>query len=341
MTSSTSYLTDSSAAAPRVSFVVLNWRNADATRACVQSIVGQDPAVPREIIVVDNESCVESRAALGDGPWRLVCLQGNQGFTGGMNAGAARATGEFIALINNDARLSDEWLGTALQAAADPHVGIVGGSSLGEDGSAGSTLPRVDPRGFSQLLTTDVRRASVASVDGGHLLIRTAAWRELGGFDADFFAYYEEVDLSARALACGWQVLYEPALRIWHRRGLSSDRVRWRRLYWARRNRMIWIAKHFPAAEWRQAVAAAALGYLSEAWRGPAVSGAPWAARWLERSAPVAAFLWAITHARWLARKRQAGIDGGQHDPGYRALIARLYQPAPFAPELLGPTERL
>ena len=316
--------------------MVLNWRNESATRACVNSIERQRGDAPFEIIVVDNDSTPDSRLALADGPWEMVCLSGNRGFTGGMNAGAARAQGEFIALLNNDAWLAEDWLESALGAASDPRVGLVGGRCVSESGGdADSTLPRIDPRGFSQLMATELPRCAVASVDGGHLFIRAAAWSQLDGFDDDFFAYYEESDLCARALALGWQVIYEPALRVWHRRGLSSDRVRWRRLYWARRNRTIWLAKHFPADAWREAVLAAALEYLAEAVRGEGVPNVPWRSRLMSRAASLAAGGWVLSHARWLGRKRRAAAVAGQHDPGYRRRLIELYEPAPFSPALL------
>ena len=323
---------------PVVSFVVLNWHNEAATRACAASIERQVGDTPFEIIVVDNDTTAASRAALAAGPWELVCLVGNRGFTGGMNAGAARARGDFIALLNNDARLFHDWLRTAVLAAGDERVGIVGGPSLSEvPGRPGSTLPRLDPRGFSQLLSTELPRCAVASVDGGHLLIRAAAWRELRGFDDDFFAYYEDADLCARALAHGWQVIYEPAMRVWHRRGLSSDRVAWRRLFWARRNRTLWLAKHFPAYAWRQVVLAAALEYLAHAVRGGGERGASWRARWTARSASLATGCWVLTHGRWLAARRRAAIATGDHDPAYRTLLVELYEPPPFSPALRKP----
>ncbi len=322
---------------PKVSFVVLNWRNDSATRECVRSIEAQRAVVPREIVVVDNASTRASRGRLAAGPWRLVCLRGNQGFAGGMNAGAKRCRGEFIALLNNDVRLAPDWLEHALAAASDATVGIIGGRSVSDDLAVpGSTLPRIDPAGFSQLLTVDVPRCHVASVDGGHLLVRRTTWEEIDGFDRDFFAYYEDVDLCARALACGWGVIYQPSMCAWHKRGLSSDRIRWRRAFWARRNRAIWLAKHFPASRWRQDVLAIVCEYLVHGLRGgvygPAASVG---AAVTERTASLAAAWWVLLHGRWLAHKRTMTMRRGQHDPAYRQRLAALYEPPPVSPALM------
>jgi GT2 family glycosyltransferase len=303
---------------PRVSYVILNWRNEAETLACASSIATQASAEPYEILVVDNESTEASRSALQGGPWKLVCLPENRGFTGGMNAGAAQARGEFIGLLNNDVRLEPDWCERALAVLSDPRVAVVGGRD------EHTTVPRVAPMGYLELSRLELPAMKVAAVDGGHLLVRRSAWQEVGGFDDDFFAYHEDLDLCARLLARGKQIVYEPRLRVSHTRGSSSDRVRWKRIFWARRNRTIWLAKHFPAGEWREAVLAAMLEYAAEGLRGAGGPATP-GERLVARSAALAGCLWVLSHGRWLARKRRAAIAAGLHSEGYRAYLAEVY----------------
>ena len=78
--------------------------------------------------------------------------------------------------------------------------------------------------------------------------------RRLSGFDADYFAYYEDIDLCARSWALGYATVFNPAMRVWHRRGASSDRVPRQRAFWAARNQMVTVAKHFPNHAWRKTV---------------------------------------------------------------------------------------
>ena len=187
------------------SFVILNWRHEEESRACAESVLALDGDHEIEVIVVDNESTEVSRAALDDRRWTVVPLERNEGFAGGMNAGGRRAQGEFIALLNNDLRLPHDWLEVALGAMTDESVGIVGGRT------EHTTLPRIDVRGFTRLLSEEVPRCYVPSVDGSHLFVHRSLWEQLGGFDEDFFAYYDEADLCARVMALGRRVLYEPA----------------------------------------------------------------------------------------------------------------------------------
>lgn len=300
---------------PHVSFVVLNWRNPDATRKCVDSILALRRSVPIEIIVVDNESTAASRRELADGPWRLVPLPSNLGFTGGMNAGAAAASGEFIALLNNDLTLDSSWLEHALEAANDPAVAIVGGRD--DDG----TVPIVYPAGSLYLSNVESRQRRVPTVDGAHMFVRRTVWEEVGGFDDDFFAYFEETDLCARVLALGYQVVYDPAMRARHSRGLASDRVPWRRVFWARRNRLIWLAKHFPKELWVGVIMRVVGEYCREAVLGARGKRAGSRADLEARTGSLAAVMWFGLNLRWLRGKRRAVIAAGQHDERYRDFV--------------------
>ena len=60
-------------------------------------------------------------------------------------------------------------------------------------------------------------------VSGACLLARRTAWEQLGGFDEAFFMYAEDVDLCWRAHRVGWKVVFEPAGRVVHTQGASTD----------------------------------------------------------------------------------------------------------------------
>ena len=60
---------------------------------------------------------------------------------------------------------------------------------------------------------------------GGNLLVRRRSFLAVGGFDDEYFAYYEDVDLGWRLWAAGWRVLFEPRAVARHRSNASSDRL--------------------------------------------------------------------------------------------------------------------
>ena len=339
---------------PIASLVVLNWHNEKATALCGASLCKLEGADECEIVVVDNESTTSSREALARlDRVTLVPLATNRGFAGGMNAGIAAARGEFVGLFNNDLVVEPGWLRKGLRALEDPKVGIVGGPQFAWDGEGpsasgaaelreapentsdpGLAMVHVDPeRGFAVLGPAPADRRLVAGVDGCNLLARAGLLRRLGGFDPDYFAYGEDVDLCARAWALGYDTMLEPAMKVWHRRGASSDRVARQRAFWAARNQVTTVAKHFKETSWRHTAALVAVQHLSDALVGhPGGIRSESAVRLShdERVGRVQAALWTLSHARWLAAKRAATIAAGQHDEGYTEHLRSLVPSAPL-----------
>ncbi|MDP9388169.1 MAG: glycosyltransferase family 2 protein, partial [Actinomycetota bacterium] len=104
------------------SVIVVSHRRHRWLAACVESVAGQCD----EVVVVDNGSPdaevgeVARRSAA-----RVVRLEANAGFPGGVNAGVRAATGDVVALLNDDAMADPGWLASAERALADPSVGVV------------------------------------------------------------------------------------------------------------------------------------------------------------------------------------------------------------------------
>lgn len=333
-------IADGARTAPRVSFVIVNWKNEDATIECVASVRAQDAGEVIEVIVVDNESTAESRAALAALEDATILVnERNEGFTGGMNRGFAEATGDFVAAINNDAVLEPSWLRHGLAELLDPGVGIVGGKEYlwtlsnptRDEPGPKHTYVSVDARTGSTYLH-DVEGSQsmrVASLNGSNLLIRGSLATRLRGFERYFFTYYEDADLCARALALGSQLVYSPKMAIWHRVGLSSSRRPFRREYLARRNQMLFVARHFDRRSWkrtilldcREYVSAAILGSRS-GFRGRKREGRTLSL--VERLASGAAVCWAGVSWRRMVRNREQLGHRGERDDAYVARIVAL-----------------
>ena len=321
---------------PTASLVVLNWRGERATTRCVASLRRLERAEECEILVVDNESTTSTRRVLAGLPGvTVVPLATNRGFAGGMNAGIAAARGRFIALFNNDLVVGPGWLAQGLRVLEDPKVGLVGGPQFPWDGEivprseeGGLALVGMDPElGFTVLGPAPSKRQVVAALDGCNILARTDLLRRLGGFDPDYFAYYEDVDLCARAWALGYETVFDPQMPVWHRRGQSSDQVARRRAFWSARNQIMNIAKHFPEMSWRRAAARVALEHLSDALLGHQGGLRSHNTARLsqdQRLGRAQAVLWASSHASWLSAKRAATIAAGQHDEGFSERLRAL-----------------
>jgi GT2 family glycosyltransferase len=220
-----------------VAVVVPNWNGSDSLTACLDSLLNQSEKV--HIIVVDNGSADESRDILKKYENIEVILHDkNKGFSGGVNAGfrsAINAGFDYVAAFNNDAVAEKDWLEKLVKELdARSEVGIATGKFLGADGSyIDSTgdyytvwgLPYPRGRGEKDLEKYD-EQVDVFAASGGASLYRVSMLKEIGLFDEDFFAYYEDVDLSFRAQLAGWKVRYVPSAVAYHQIGATSSKIK-------------------------------------------------------------------------------------------------------------------
>jgi O-antigen biosynthesis protein len=222
--------------APVVSVVIPTYGQLRFTLRCLASIQTYTPAVPIEVVVVDD-------AFPGDEAATLARLQGvrllrntvNLGFLRSCNVGADAARGKFLLFLNNDTEIvSAEWLDSMVEVfATRPDTGIVGSKLLGADGrlqEAGSIVWNdgsawnygrdCDPDApeFNYLREVDY-------CSGASLLVRRNVFLEVGGFDEKFApAYCEDADLSFRLRLKGLQTVYQPRSEIVHFEGASHGR---------------------------------------------------------------------------------------------------------------------
>lgn len=223
--------------APLVSAVIVNFRQWENTVALTNQLDNSDcmRSGQAEVVLIDNDPDPHPlrRCVRGWGGVSLRCFNRNRGFARAVNEGCRRARGEWILLLNPDMRVPDEFLDRVVSAAEklvhnDPCVGIVGFQLRHADGTRqGSTGPfptlasvltgllRPRARRRCQPLRGP-RRRPVPWATGCCLLVRRECWQEVGGFDEDFFLYYEDVDLCRRARTTGWTVWYEPSVRVTH-----------------------------------------------------------------------------------------------------------------------------
>lgn len=222
----------------KVCVIIPTWDGKDRLAACLDSLAGQ--SLKADIVVVDNGSTDGTDEFLARRYPSVTVLANhrNLGFAGGVNTGLRWAQNigyEYSALLNNDARASSDWL-KKLVAFLDDHkqAGIVTSKILdGDDQRLDSTgdfyttwgLPF--PRGREELNSSHYDKDSwVFAASGGASLYRMAMLDRIGLFDEDFFAYYEDMDLSFRAQLAGWKVGYEPGAIVTHHIGATSKALK-------------------------------------------------------------------------------------------------------------------
>jgi len=244
-----------------VAAVVVTWEGGAATDRCVESLLHQDHP-PGEVIVVDNASGAPERARLASGVGRragvrLLLLDDNRQFAGGLNAGAraALAAGaERVLLLNNDTVLAADALGR-LADALDQHpaTGIAGPRvvdlrhpgrvlSVGERHS----LPLLCvPRTLLRHRGPIDRPYAVSGIMGCAMLVTRACFEAVGGFSEEIAVYYEDVDFCLAARARGFGALVEPRAVVWHDglRGFARGLTPWA-AYLKARNPWLVVRRH-------------------------------------------------------------------------------------------------
>ncbi len=221
----------------KVCVVIPNWNGAEELPACLDSLRSQ--SLKPHIIVVENGSEDNSRELLQKNypEVEVVFLEKNRGFAGGVNAGIKRGLEQefnYTALLNNDAVADKSWA-KALAEYLDNHskVGIATskifgstGEYLDSTGECFSSWGLPYPRGRRETaLDKYDAQTNIFGASGGASMYRAKMLTEIGLFDEDFFAYYEDVDLSFRAQLMGWKVAFVPSAKVYHQIGGTSRRV--------------------------------------------------------------------------------------------------------------------
>lgn len=243
----------------KVYVVVLNWNGKDLIKPCLDSL--QSQTYPAEIVVVDNGSSdgsveyIESKFP----DVQLIKKSANHGFAGGVNIGIKHALkngAEAVALFNNDAVAEPVWLEHLVRAMNEEKTAaIVTGRLMQMDkihldstGDFYTTWGMPFPRGRNQKAAGNFEHQEfIFAASGGASLYRAKALHEIGLFDENFFAYFEDVDISFRAQLAGWTVIYIPDAVAYHHISATSSRMGSFSRYHSIKNFYILYAKNMPA----------------------------------------------------------------------------------------------
>lgn len=250
-----------------VSVIIITRNTCALTGEAVRSVLAGDAAVTREIFVVDNGSTdgTADKLPLEFPQIRLLRSERNLGFARAVNLAANISTGDFLLLLNSDARLTSDALTQALQwLRANPGCAVAGAQLLNADGSRQNSIANF-PTLATELLNKSLLRRllpkrfpgkeqfyaapiEVETVVGAFMLIRKSVWDSLGGLDERFFFFFEETDFCLQVRRNNLRVMHLPQVRVWHGQGQTAKQVSAaaRVEYW--RSRYAYFAKNFGLA---------------------------------------------------------------------------------------------
>ncbi len=255
----------------RVTAIVVTYWTGPVLPDCIQAL--RDQSEIWEIIIIDNGNPASTREWLadlisGDPQLHLISPGRNTGFSAGCNLGAARATGDFLALVNPDCVLPPGTIARFLDVfQEDAKAWVCGGRLEHPDGTEqrGGRRQILSPwRAFIELLRFDrlfpdhpyFRRLhmheetpidearEVPIVSGAFMLVPKRVYDRLGGLDDNMFLHFEDADLCIRIAQHGGKVLYCGHIPVAHH--LSTSDVSKTFIEWHKtRSTSYYFYKHF------------------------------------------------------------------------------------------------
>lgn len=244
----------------KVSLVIVNYNGRQYLEDCMDSIKKSSYSFEMiDTIVVDNASSDKSVDFIKtDYPWvKIIELDKNYGFAKANNIGAENARGDYIVFLNNDTVVAENWLYPLINdMESDRTVGAASGKILFYDNkkkvnSAGVQITFLGGGYDMGFLDNDSSKYDIqgqrASVCAAAMIVRKDEFLQLGGFDEDYFMYFEDVDLCWRYWLYGKKVEYVPDSIIYHKFGGSSGAHRHAplRVFYGTRNALFNIIKNY------------------------------------------------------------------------------------------------
>lgn len=248
---------DHSQRRPQVSIIIVNWNGRSWLEKCLPT-VAQQTWTDYEVIIVDNGSQDDSVAWLKTN-WpevRVIPLKLNLGFAAANNVGIRAAHGEFIVTLNNDTLVDLNWLGAMVTAVSAPDVGMVAAKitiwnqpeRLDSTGIEIDKLGMAWNRGYGQAVETEFS-TEVLGPSAAAALYRRAMLDEIGLFDENYFAYYEDVDLAWRAQRAGWRCVFAHDAHVRHWHSATGEKTPKLKTFLIGRNKVWSFLKNYPRSK--------------------------------------------------------------------------------------------
>lgn len=255
----------------KIAIVILNWNGEKLFPDFLPSIVQYSKDKNTEVIVADNGSTDRSLEVLKkDFPEvTILDLETNYGFALGYNVALKKIKADYFVLVNSDVKVSEGWIEPCIQqmekddkiAAVQPKVlsyhqpdtfeyaGAAGGfiDKYGYPFCRGRILDKVEKDEHQYDEPGEIFWAT-----GACMFVRAEVFRNSGGFDHDFWAHMEEIDLCWRLKNQGFKIVYEPKSIIYHLGGGSLEYGNPRKIYLNFRNNLFMLFKNLPKYKFKR-----------------------------------------------------------------------------------------
>jgi GT2 family glycosyltransferase len=247
----------------KTAVVILNWNGVKLLEQFLPSVVQFSPEAT--IYVADNASTDDSITFVkANFPTvQIVKNSSNFGFAQGYNEALQHIDADIYALVNSDIEVTENWLQPILKTfELEPNTAIIQPKLLDFKNKeyfeyAGAAGGYIDKYGYPycrgrifDTLEKDLgqydNNPEISWASGACFFIRTSVYKELGGFDDDFFAHQEEIDLCWRALNKGYKIKYQYDSTVYHVGGATLQQGNPKKTYLNFRNSLLMLSKNLP-----------------------------------------------------------------------------------------------
>ncbi len=248
------------------SIILINYNGSSFLDECLSSLKQLTDSHNSEVIIVDNSSIDNSVKIIKDKfpLFKLICSQDNLGFGKANNLAVKAARGKYLLFLNTDTILIErtpKFLWNYLEHNKD--VGVISSRIVFQDGSyqlSCGRLPNLFIEFFDKIKYSldnkchqtfssiyDKRYSTIKEVGwvtGACMMMRRDVFEQLGGFDENFFMYFEDKDICKRVKELGYQVVYYPKTSIIHLLGGSSHGIKKSVNKYYRESQLYYYQKH-------------------------------------------------------------------------------------------------
>lgn len=218
----------------RLSVVILNWNGRKHLERYLPSVV-EHTSGDAEVVIADNGSMDDSLAWLRINypNVRVIQLDRNYGFAGGYNRALSEIDSEYCLLLNSDVEVTEGWWQPLVEVLdRERDVAVVAPKICADSDHtmfeyAGASGGFIDYLGYpfcrGRILSAVERdegqyddACDIFWASGAAMCCRRDVFFAMGGFDDDFFAHMEEIDLQWRIQLAGWRIRVEPRSKVYH-----------------------------------------------------------------------------------------------------------------------------
>jgi GT2 family glycosyltransferase len=249
----------------KVIIVILNWNGVELLDKYLPSVIQNSVDPDVSVLVVDNGSTDESVNFLKENfpSVKILQLDKNYGFAGGYNEAVKRISSDYFIILNNDVEVTPNWIEPCIERMeAERNMVVVQPkvlSHLQRDKFeyAGATGGFIDKYGYPfcrgrilNVIENDEGQYDQATpvfwATGACMFVKALPFKEIGGFDPDFWAHMEEIDFCWRVKNQGFSVWYEPRSVVFHLGGGTLHYNNPQKIYLNFRNNLLMLFKNLP-----------------------------------------------------------------------------------------------